>query len=229
MLILPLLLAAAAAVQAPATRCPDVVTTDAMVCRALEAKAAGDHAGSAAAFEGAAAAAEASDTRIARLWAAAGNMWLAAGENGKAALAIDRALAMPGLMAEQRGEAQLDRARIALEQGDIKLARKNFDAAIPSIGEDAFAWYIGTAIAIREGDGARAMQAASKALTLEPENPTLLFEAGHAAQVAGDEPAARDYWSRASAADPNGAAGKAAREALQMIGLPLVEKPAPTR
>ena len=53
------------------------------------------------------------DPKTARMWAAAGNMWIAADQPGKAALDLDKALALPGLEAEQRGEALLDRARAA--------------------------------------------------------------------------------------------------------------------
>ena len=57
------------------------------------------------------------------MWAAAGNMWIAANQPGKAALALDKALAGTGLQAEQRGEALLDRARAAEAQNDLKTAR----------------------------------------------------------------------------------------------------------
>ena len=40
-------------------------------------------------------------------------------------------------------------------------------------------------------------------------------------QAAGEEAKARDYWTKAAAADPNGPAGKAARQALAMTDAPL--------
>ena len=67
---------------------------------------------------------------------------------------------------------------------------------------DAFLWYFSAALAIREGDAALAKTAINRALALEPADPTVLFEAGHVAHFAGDLAGARDYWSRASAADP---------------------------
>ena len=65
-----------------------------------------------------------------------------------------------------------------------------------------------------------AKEAINRALTLEPNDPTVLFEAGHVYHFAGDEAAARSYWTRASAADPNGKSGQAAREALAMLPAP---------
>ena len=48
-----------------------------------------------------------------------------------------------------------------------------------------------------------------------------LFEAGHVYEFAGEDDKARDYWTRASAADPKGKSGDAARKALAMMDVPL--------
>ena len=72
-----------------------------------------------------------------------------------------------------------------------------------------------------------AKAAISQALTLEPNDPTVLFEAGHVYHFAGDIAAARSYWSRASAADPNGKSGQAAKEALAMLDKPVVQSEGP--
>ena len=165
------------------------------------------------------------------MWAAAGNMWIAANQPGKAAIALDKALVGTGLQAEQRGEALLDRARAAEAQNDLKTARSRVNEAARTIFEDPFLWYFSAALAIREGDAMTAKTAIGKALTLEPNNPTILFEAGHVHHFAGDEAAARSYWSRAASADPNGKAGQAAREALAMLSKPanVQSEPAPTK
>jgi tetratricopeptide (TPR) repeat protein len=149
--------------------------------------------------------------------AAAGNMWIAAGQPAKAALALDKALAGTGLLAEQRGLALLDRARAAEAQGDLKTARAKVNAAVQSISADAFLWYFSAALAIRENDAATAKQAIGRALALEPNDPTVLFEAGHVFQFAGDDAKARQYWNRASTVDPKGKSGDAARRALAMM------------
>jgi tetratricopeptide (TPR) repeat protein len=213
-----LVLAAAVAAAAPAA-CPDIVTPDALVCRALESQKAGDIAAAARGFEEAAKASSDKDLKTARLYAAAGNLWIEADQPGKAALDLDRALALPGLEAEQRGEALLDRARAAEAQNDLITARAKLNEAGASIPKDPFYWYFSAALAIREGDGATAKSAIGKALTLAPSDPAILFEAGHVAQATGDDAAARSYWMRAAGSDPNGPVGKAAAKAVEMLGV----------
>jgi len=214
LLYLAALAAAPAAAQQPA--CPDLVTAGAFVCRALAADRAGRPDSAAQAFEQAAAA-SADESERARLLAAAGNMWIAAGQASKAALALDRALAGTGLRAEQRGEALLDRARAAEMQGDLKTARARVAQAAQTISGDPFLWYFSAALAIREGDAATAKTAIGRALALAPGDATVLFEAGHVHAFAGDLDGARLYFGNAARADPNGAIGKAAREAIALL------------
>ena len=201
---------------AQAAACPDLVTTDAFVCRALAADKAGRADSAAEAFEQAAAA-SGDESERARLLAAAGNMWIAAGQAGKAALALDRALAGTALRAEQRGEALLDRARAAEMQNDLRAARARVTQAAETISGDPFLWYFSAALAIREGDAATAKAAIGRALSLAPADPTVLFEAGHVYAFAGEPDQARAYFTRARQGDPNGAIGKAAGEALALL------------
>ncbi len=219
-MILPALIAAAVATAAPAPSCANVVTPDAMVCRALEAQKAGRSDEAAQGFEEAARASSEKDPGTARLWAAAGNMWIAAGQPGKAAIDLDKALALPGLEAEQRGETLLDRARSAEAQNDLKTARAKLTEAAASIPDDPFYWYFSAALAIREGDAATAQSSIGQALKLAPSDPTILFEAGHVAHFVGEEAKARYYWERAASLDAGGPTGKAARDALAMLPVP---------
>ena len=212
------LLAAAVAASTPAA-CPDLVTPDALVCRALEAQKAGNSEAAAQGFDEAAKASSDKDPKTARMYAAAGNLWIEANQPGKAALDLDKALALPGLEAEQRGEALLDRARAAEAQNDLITARAKLNEAAATISDDPFYWYFSAALAIREGDGAAAKAAIGKALVLAPSDPTILFEAGHVAQATGDDAAARSYWMRSAGNDPNGAVGKAAARAGEMLGV----------
>ncbi len=221
-----LAIAAALAAAAPAA-CPELVTPEALVCRALEAQRSGNDEAAAQAFEQAALAGSQNDPATARMWAAAGNMWIAAGQPGKAALALDKALALPGLMAEQRGEALLDRARAAEAQNDLKTARAKVNEAAATISKDPFLWYFSAALAIREGDKVTAESAIARALTLAPSDPTVLFEAGHVAHFAGDDARARGYWMRAAGSDPNGDVGKAAAKAIEMLGVTPTVKTEP--
>jgi tetratricopeptide (TPR) repeat protein len=231
-MILAIAAALAAAAPAPASACPNVVTPDALVCRALEAQKSGDSQTAAQSFEEAAKASSEKDPKTARMWAAAGNLWVAAGQAGKAALDLDKALALPGLQAEQRGEALLDRARAAEAQNDLKTARARLNEARATISEDPFYWYFSAALAIRENDAALAQSSIGQALKLAPSDPAVLFEAGHVAHFAGDDAKARLYWQQAASADPTGASGKAARDALTMLGAPatiVTQPPAQTR
>ena len=215
------LAAAALAIAAPAQSrgCPDLITPEALICRAIEAQANGNPQAAAQAFEQAAIASSEKDPGTARLYAAAGNMWIAAEQPGKAAFDLDKALTVPGLEGEQRAEALLDRARAAEAQNDLKTARARLNEAAGAISNDPFYWYFSAALAVRENDAATAQASIAKALVLAPTDPTVLFEAGHVAHFTGDDDRARSYWSRAAAGDPHGATGKAAAKAIEMLGL----------
>jgi len=216
-----LLAAAIAAAQGPASTCPTVLTQEAQACRAIEASKAGQFAEAATAFEAAADLTSATDPARDRALAAAGNMWIAAGQPGKAAAALDRALAGTGLQAEQHGLALLDRARAAEAQGDLKTARAKIDEAAMTIGDDPYLWYFSAAVSLREENLPAAKSAINRALAMAPDSADVLFEAGHIAKAGGEDAQARDYWTRAVASDPNGPTGKAAREALAMTDAPL--------
>ena len=238
--MIPFLLAAAAATAAPAaaplitgtaTRaaCGDVVTPDALICRALEAEKNGNSVSAAQGFDEAAKAAPDKDPRAARMYAAAGNLWIAANQPAKAAADLDKALALNGLEGKQRGQALLDRARAAEGQGDLVTARARLNEAKATISDDPFYWYFSAALALRERDGATAQSAISKALSLAPADPAVLFEAGHVADFNGNDDQARSYWMRAAGSDPGGPVGKAAAKAVEMLGVTPVVKtdPAP--
>jgi tetratricopeptide (TPR) repeat protein len=228
-LIFLLAAALAAAPPASASACPSLVTPEALVCRAIEAEKGGDHAAAAQSFEEAAKASSDKDSKTARMYAAAGNLWIAANQPGKAALDLDKALALPGLEAEQRGEALLDRARAAEAQDDLKTARARTKEAAATISDDPFLWYFSASLAIRENDPATAQMAINKALALAPSDPTVLFEAGHVADFLGDSEKARSYWMRAAGSDPNGEIGKAAAKAVEMLGVTPTVKLEPTQ
>ena len=227
MILLPLLAVFAATPLAPA--CAASADSAASLCRALAASVSQRFAEAAAEFERAASSSPPGEAKTQRMLAAAGNMWIAASQPGKAAVALDRALNGPGLMADQRGLALLDRARAAEAQGDLKTARKFATLAAQSAGEDPFTWYFSAALAIREGDLVTARVAINRALALAPVDPDILFEAGHVAAAEGDVSAARRAWERTIATDTNGPTASAARQALSLLDVPLtVTKPAPS-
>jgi tetratricopeptide (TPR) repeat protein len=226
--LIPILALALVSAAPQAGTCPDSATPDALVCRALASEKSGDNESAAQSFEDAAKASSDKDPKTARMWAAAGNLWISAGEAGKAALDLDRALALPGLEAEQHGEALLDRARAAEAQDDLKTARAKVTEAQQTISQDPFLWYFSASLAIRENDPTGATAAINKALTLAPSDPTILFEAGHVADFTGDDDRARSYWMRAAGNDPNGEVGKAAAKAIEMLGVTPTVKLNPT-
>ena len=213
-----LLFAAALAAAAP---CPTDATASAYVCHALAAQHAGRHADAAGLFEQAAATSLQGDLEQVRMLAAAGNLWIAAGQPAKAAVALDKALAMNKLDPVQRGLAVLDRARAAEAQGDLKTARAKVTEAAKTIAEDPYLWFFSAALAVREEDIPTAKSAINRALALAPDSPEVMFEAGHVAKAAGEDAKARDYWTSAAAADPKGPAGRAARGALALMEVPL--------
>jgi tetratricopeptide (TPR) repeat protein len=153
------------------------------------------------------------------MWAAAGNLRIAAGQPASAATDLDKALALSGLDATQRGEALLDRARAAEAQNDLTTARAKVNEAGASIGQDPFYWYFSASLAMREGDRIGAQSAIDHALKLASSDPAILFEAGHVADFVGNDDQARRYWEQASAGDPSGPVGKAAAKAIEMLGI----------
>jgi len=195
---------------------------DSLLCRAVEANKQARFADGAALFEQAAAKLAVSNpARRDQALAAAGNLWIAAGQPGKASLALDTALAGTGLQAEQHGLALLDRARAAEAQGDFKTARAKVAEAAKTISEDPYLWFFSAALALREEDIPTAKSSINRALAMVPDSAEVLFEAGHVAKAAGEDAQAREYWTKAAAADPKGPAGRAAREALAMTDAPL--------
>lgn len=226
-MILSLLTALSLATASLAPPCPAGEDSASYLCRAVAASDGEQFADAADQFDKAAALSPPGDPRTQRMLAAAGNAWIAAGQPGKAALSLDRALAGTGLLADQRGLALLDRARAAEAQGDLKAARRFTNLAGASANEDPFTWYFSAALALRENDVPTAKLAINRALALAKDDPAILFEAGHVAQVEGDMVRARSYWQQAAAADPGGETGRAAQQALGLVGAPLAVKAPP--
>lgn len=223
----PKALITGASPQAVPQTCPQLATPGALICHALEAQKRGDNAAAAQGFEEAAKASSDKDAKTSRMYAAAGNLWIEADQPAKAAADLDKALALPGLEARQRGEALLDRARAAEAQNDLATARAKVGEASQTISGDPFLWYFSASLALRERDAVTARSAIEHALKLAPNDPAILFEAGHVADYSGEDDQARSYWQRAAAGDPNGPVGKAAAKAIEMLGVTPVVKAEP--
>lgn len=169
----------------------------------------------AAAFEQAARDAETRrDGRAADFWVQSGNAWLAAGDGAKAKAAFDAALAAGSLAAELRGEVHLDRARASVQVGDLAAARADMDRGLELVPGDPFAWYLSSALALREDDLARAREHSAKAVALAPDDADVLLHAGNVARAGGEAEAAKGFYTRAAAAAPGSVAAKSAQAAL---------------
>jgi tetratricopeptide (TPR) repeat protein len=169
----------------------------------------------ATAFEQAAREAETrKDTRAPDLWVQAGNAWLAAGDGAKARTALDAALVTTLLSPELRGEVHLDRARAAVQLGDLAGARKDIDQGLKLVPDDPFGWYLSSALALRQDDLARARADSSKAVALVSDDGNVLLHAGNVAGITGDVEAARGFFEKAVKLNPASPAGKAAAAAL---------------
>ncbi len=181
----------------------------------------------ATAFEQAALEAEtARDPARVDFWVQSGNSWLAAGDAAKARKAFDAALAIPTLTAELRGEVHLDRARAAVVSNDLASARADIDQGLKLVPGDPFAWYLSSALAVREEKLARARSDIDKAVSLAPDDANVLLQAGTVAGVSGDVEAARSFYEKASRIAPASAAGKAAQAALAAnVAAPETPKP----
>ena len=169
----------------------------------------------ATAFEQAAREAETKqDLRAADFWVQSGNAWLAGGDAAKAKSAFDAALATTALTPELRGEIHLDRGRASVQLGDVAGARKDIDEGLRLVPADPFAWYLSSALAMKENNLARAKEHSAKAVSLAPDDVNVLLHAGNVAGVTGDLDGARAFYTKVVSVAPGSPAGKAAQAAL---------------
>lgn len=184
----------------------------------------------AAEFEAAARGAEvARDKRAATYWAQAGNAWLAGGEPIKARGALNAALAAGTLQGEQRGEANLDRARAFVASGDLADARVDLDRAIVDAAADPLVWLLSATLARRTNDLPRAKKDIAEATRLAGDDASVQLEAGNIAAKAGDEAGARAAWNTAVRLKPDSEAARNARNALKQFDAPAPAAAAPVK
>ncbi|WP_296540187.1 tetratricopeptide repeat protein [Rhizorhabdus sp.] len=170
----------------------------------------------AATFEGAAKDAQiAQDPVAVILWMQAGNAALAGGESARAGLAFDRTLALPGLSKEMKGEVHLDRARAAVDTGDLPAARDDLAQATKLVPSDPLGWLLRANLARRMKDLPLAFSAIRQAAQLSPDDASIAYEAGNIAAAAGNMADARAAWTKAATSAPDSNAGKAAALALR--------------
>lgn len=163
--------------------------------------------------------------RIARLYTQAGNAALAGGAPERALGAFDKAV--PGLSGEELGQLQLDRARALVALKREPEAGEALQQARTLAPQEPAAFLLSATLARRQKNYDPARQMIGIALRLSPSDPDILLEAGVIAMLSGDEPAARDAWTRAAANAGPGPLGEQARTYLGELGPPPASKPAP--
>jgi len=149
------------------------------------------------------------------LWMQAGNSALAGDEPVRARAAFDKALAIPGLSNEMKGEVYLDRARAGVAASDLTGAKADLEQATRLVPRDPLGWLLRANLARRMKEMPLAFSAIREAAALSPEDAAIAYEAGNIAAAAGNMADARAAWTRAAQRAPDSDAGQAATLALQ--------------
>nr|WP_047167201.1 hypothetical protein [Sphingomonas sp. Y57] len=185
-------------------------------CLGIAQSTLGQWPAAAATFEGAAKDAQiAMDPMAVVLWMQAGNAALAGDDPARARTAFDRALALPGLSDEMKGEVHLDRARAGVAINDLPGAKGDLAEATRLVPRDALGWLLSANLARRMKDLPLAFSAIRQAAALSPDDPSVAYEAGNIAAASGNMADARAAWTRAATAAPDSNAGRAAALALK--------------
>jgi tetratricopeptide (TPR) repeat protein len=149
------------------------------------------------------------------LWMQAGNAALAGDEPARARTAFDRALALPGLSDEMKGEVHLDRARAGVAVNDLAGAKDDLTEAVRLVPRDALGWLLRANLARKMKDMPLAFSAIRQAASLSPNDPSIAYEAGNIAAASGNMDDAKAAWTRAAQLAPDSNAGQAAALALK--------------
>jgi tetratricopeptide (TPR) repeat protein len=185
-------------------------------CLGIAQTERGQWATAAATFESAA-----KDAQIARdpmavvLWMQAGNSALAGDEAVRARGSFDKAIALPGLSAEMKGEVHLDRARAAVAANDLVAAKADLGEATKLVPRDPLAWLLQANLARMMKDLPLAFASIREAAKLSPNDASVSYEAGNIAAASGNMEDARAAWTRAAQSAPDSDAGQAAALALK--------------
>jgi len=154
------------------------------------------------------------------LWMQAGNAALAGGESARAGLAFNRTLALPGLSNEMKGEVYLDRARAAVDIGDLPRAKDDLEQATILVPTDPLGWLLRANLARRMKEMPLAFSAIRQAAALSPGDASIAYEAGNIAAASGNIDDAKAAWTRAAQIAPGSNAGQAAALALKDAAAP---------
>lgn len=172
-------------------------------CLALGLLAQERYGPAAQALEQAARAAEAErDPSAADLWGQAGNAAMLGGDWATARTYFGSGLTLAAANPPQRAGLLVDRARAAVEAGDLKAARADLDAAVAAQPNEAIGLTLRAALARRQGDLPQAGRDIAAAARLAPGNPDVMFEQANIAAANGDLAGARRGWEAVTKAAP---------------------------
>lgn len=157
------------------------------------------------------------DRRATNLWTQAANAALAADQPTEGLSYINSALAQGTLTGDRLGEAYLDRARILVALNRLEDARSDFAQVQALVPEDPLGWLLSATLERRLDNLERAGADISVALSLGPEDPDILVEAGSIAALSGNFPAARKAWEQVVAIDAPGPARVSAKDYLRQL------------
>ncbi|MEO0363339.1 MAG: hypothetical protein AAF322_19615 [Pseudomonadota bacterium] len=137
-------------------------------------------------------------------------LWTEAGEDARAAAALDAAVRVdpgPG--------ALIERAAARVAAGDLARAASDLDGAVARAPNSAEALTLRAAVKRRSGDGTGARADALKAVEIEPKGGAGWFELGMAERALGLDDGARRSLLKAIDVEPGGPVATLARRALQ--------------
>jgi len=190
-------------------------------CLGIAQTGLGQWPAAAATFEGAAKDAQIAQNPMAVvLWMQAGNAALGGDEPVRARVAFDKAIALPGLSDEMKGEVYLDRARAGVAADDLAGAKADLEQATRLVARDPLGWLLRATLARRMKELPLAFSAIREAAKLAPDDPAVAYEAGNIAAASGQMDDARAAWTRAAERAPDSDAGQAAALALKGVAEP---------
>ena len=158
------------------------------------------------------------DDRAARFWAQAGNAAIAVGEMDVALDSLNKALAATALVAAERADIEIDRARALVILNQNAEAEAALTTARGLASENATAWLLSATLARRENKLPDALGFIQTAAALAPRDPAVALEAGNIAIAAGDDASARKQWEQVLAIAPNSRQATSAKAQLAALG-----------
>jgi tetratricopeptide (TPR) repeat protein len=158
------------------------------------------------------------DDRAARFWGQAGNAAIAVGEMDVALESLNKALAATTLVATERADIEIDRARALVNLNQNTEAEAALTTARGLASENATAWLLSATLARRENKLPDALGFIQTAAALAPRDPAVALEAGNIAIAAGDDASARKQWEQVLAISPDSRQATSAKAQLAALG-----------